>query len=93
MCGTAFFLVVISYTDSYEGALFCMASAVACCGFHNSGILVNPQDIAPKHAGSVFGIMNMAGAIPGNDNFYTVIDISGFYLRVRKRIIIFLFLN
>ena len=67
MLGTAFFLVVISYTNSYEGALFCMASAVACCGFHNSGILVNPQDIAPKHAGSVFGIMNMAGAIPGNN--------------------------
>lgn len=65
MCGTAFFLVIISYTNTYGGALTCMAAAVACCGFHNSGILVNPQDIAPKHAGSVFGIMNMAGAIPG----------------------------
>ncbi|KAH3809294.1 solute carrier family 17 member 9-like isoform X1 [Dreissena polymorpha] len=65
MLGCAFFLVIISYTSSYVGALTCMACAVACCGFHNSGILVNPQDIAPKHAGSVFGIMNMAGAIPG----------------------------
>lgn len=65
MLGTATFLVVISYTTTYTGALVCMALAVCCCGFHNSGILVNPQDIAPKHAGSVFGIMNMAGAIPG----------------------------
>lgn len=80
MLGTAFFLVVISYTKTYEGALFCMASAVACCGFHNSGILVNPQDIAPKHAGSVFGIMNMAGAIPGFIGVY----MAGHILEVTK---------
>ncbi|CAG2215404.1 unnamed protein product [Mytilus edulis] len=63
--GTALGLILLSYMTTFGGALFCMAIAVACCGFHNSGILVNPQDIAPKHAGSVFGIMNMAGAIPG----------------------------
>ena len=56
--GTAFFLVLISYTSSYGGSLTCMALAVSCCGFHNSGVLVNPQDIAPKHAGSVFGMCN-----------------------------------
>ena len=55
LCGTSLFLILISYTDSYYGSLTCMAIAVACCGFHNSGILVNPQDIAPRHAGSVFG--------------------------------------
>ena len=65
LMGTALALISLSYTSTFPGALFSMAIAVACCGFHNSGILVNPQDIAPKHAGSVFGIMNMAGAIPG----------------------------
>ena len=55
LCGTSLFLVLISYTESYYASLTCMAIAVACCGFHNSGILVNPQDIAPRHAGSVFG--------------------------------------
>ncbi|XP_060571518.1 voltage-gated purine nucleotide uniporter SLC17A9-like isoform X1 [Ruditapes philippinarum] len=80
MLGTAFFLVVISYTSSYLGALVCMALAVCCCGFHNSGILVNPQDIAPKHAGSVFGIMNMAGAIPGFIGVY----MAGHILEVTK---------
>ena len=55
LCGTSFFLVVLTYTEGYYGSLTCMALAVACCGFHNSGILVNPQDIAPRHAGSVFG--------------------------------------
>ena len=53
--GTALALISLSYTSTFPGALFSMAIAVACCGFHNSGILVNPQDIAPKHAGSVFG--------------------------------------
>ncbi|CAI9739762.1 solute carrier family 17 member 9-like [Octopus vulgaris] len=65
LCGSAIFLMLIGYTSSFEASLFCLACAVACCGFHGSGILINPQDIAPKHAGSVFGIMNMAGAIPG----------------------------
>jgi len=55
LCGTAAALVTISYTSSYYAALLLMAIAVACCGFHNSGILVNPQDIAPRHAGAVFG--------------------------------------
>lgn len=34
-------------------------------GFHNSAVVVTPQDIAPIHSGSVFGLMNTFGAIPG----------------------------
>lgn len=34
-------------------------------GFHNNAVIVNPQDIAPAHSGSVFGLMNTFGAIPG----------------------------
>ncbi len=34
-------------------------------GFHNASLVVNPQDLAPKHAGSVFGMMNAVGSIPG----------------------------
>ncbi|KAL8590485.1 hypothetical protein ACOMHN_011698 [Nucella lapillus] len=80
LVGTSLFLVLLSFTDGYYGALTCMAIAVACCGFHNSGILVNPQDIAPRHAGSVFGIMNMAGAIPGFVGVY----IAGHILEATK---------
>lgn len=50
---------------SYTWALLCVSLAVACSGFHNSGVFINPQDIAPLHAGSVFGLMNTIGAIPG----------------------------
>lgn len=36
-------------------------------GFHSSGVIVNPQDLAPTHSGSVFGLMNTFGAIPGTN--------------------------
>ena len=42
-----------------------MTFTIAGSGFHNSAILVNPSDLAPKHSGSVFGFMNTIGAIPG----------------------------
>ncbi len=42
-----------------------MAACLFATGFHNLGSVVNPQDLAPKHSGSVFGIMNATGAIPG----------------------------
>ncbi len=42
-----------------------MAACMFATGFHNLGSVVNPQDLAPKHSGSVFGIMNAAGALPG----------------------------
>ena len=56
LCGYAIFLFALSFTTTYHGALFCMTLAVGCSGFHNSGILVNPTDIAPNYAGSVFGM-------------------------------------
>ncbi|KAK3791570.1 hypothetical protein RRG08_002926 [Elysia crispata] len=80
LLGTAFFLSLISFASSYYTCLTCLALAVACCGFHSSGILVNPQDIAPRHAGSVFGMMNMAGAIPGFIGVY----VAGHILEATK---------
>ncbi|KAL3193373.1 hypothetical protein MRX96_017604 [Rhipicephalus microplus] len=44
---------------SYTWALLCVSLAVACSGFHNSGVFINPQDIAPLHAGSVFGFLGV----------------------------------
>ncbi|CAG2057536.1 unnamed protein product, partial [Timema podura] len=49
----------------YQWALVCVSVAIAATGFHNCGITVNPQDLAPKHSGSVFGLMNTIGAVPG----------------------------
>ncbi|KAI3381329.1 hypothetical protein SNEBB_009304 [Seison nebaliae] len=63
--GTGFCLIILNSFETFTSQLIIMSFAVACCGFHNSGIMINPTDIAPSHAGSVFALMNMAGAIPG----------------------------
>lgn len=38
---------------------------IGASGFHNSSCTINPQDLAPNHSGSVFGLMNTFGAVPG----------------------------
>ena len=50
---------------TFYPALFFISLALFAVGFHSAGSLLSPQDIAPKHSGSIFGIMNAAGAIPG----------------------------
>lgn len=80
LCGSGVFLILISQTNNYSIALFLMACTVACCGFHNAGIMVNPQDLAPKFAGSVFGVMNTAGALPG----FIGVKFAGYILETTK---------
>ena len=46
-------------------ALALMSTAMFASGFHALGSVVNPQDLAPRHSGSIFGVMNAAGAVPG----------------------------
>ncbi|CAB0041021.1 unnamed protein product [Trichogramma brassicae] len=58
-------LRVFAVTDAPEKAILYLTLIIAGSGFHNSAIIVNPSDLAPKHSGSVFGIMNTIGAIPG----------------------------
>ena len=53
--GVGFFLVLVGYSSSYYVSLTLMVFAICCGGFHGGGILVNPQDLAPKYSGSVFG--------------------------------------
>lgn len=80
LIGSGFFLICISYTHTYSTSLFIMACTVACCGFHNAGIMVNPQDLAPKYAGSVFGVMNTIGALPG----FIGVSFAGYILETTK---------
>lgn len=67
----ALLLPLVPWCD-YEWSLVCVTLAVASSGFHNSGVFINPQDIAPLHAGSIFGLMNTVGAIPGFVGVYMV---------------------
>lgn len=47
-----------------------MVLIIGATGFHNSAVVVNPGDLAPKHSGSVFGLMNTVGSIPGFVSVY-----------------------
>ncbi|KAL0273861.1 UNVERIFIED_CONTAM: hypothetical protein PYX00_006443 [Menopon gallinae] len=58
-------LLALEQINSLEGALVCMVLTIGATGFHNSAVVVNPGDLAPKHSGSVFGLMNTVGSIPG----------------------------
>ncbi|PAA51177.1 hypothetical protein BOX15_Mlig023703g2, partial [Macrostomum lignano] len=80
LLGCAFFLLLMPYCSGYVASLSCMAAAVAFSGFHNSGVQLNPTDLAPDCGGAVFGIMNMAGALPGFLGVYLV----GFLLEWTK---------
>lgn len=53
--------------QTFQGAIICLAFIIGGSGFHNNAIAVNPSDLAPKHSGSVFGLMNTVGAIPGTE--------------------------
>lgn len=68
ICFTAQILalcVMMTNVTSFPAALACMTVIVGGSGFHNAGVTVNPQDLAPSYSGSVFGLMNTVGAIPG----------------------------
>uniref|UniRef100_D3TNQ1 RNA polymerase II elongator complex subunit ELP3 n=1 Tax=Glossina morsitans morsitans TaxID=37546 RepID=D3TNQ1_GLOMM len=58
-------LFTMSRTSDFYTALICMTVIIGGTGFHNNAVTVNPQDLAPSHSGSVFGLMNTVGAVPG----------------------------
>ena len=60
-----FYKIGLVGNSSFPLALLLMTLCLFFAGFHNSAVIVNPQDLAPSHSGSVFGIMNAGGAIPG----------------------------
>jgi len=42
-----------------------MSLMVGCLGTNSVGLAMNPQDLAPEHAGSMFGLMNTVSALTG----------------------------
>ncbi|XP_019883372.1 solute carrier family 17 member 9 isoform X3 [Camponotus floridanus] len=71
-------LLFLTKVKSFQSAVLCLALIIGGSGFHNNAIAVNPSDLAPKHSGSVFGLMNTVGAIPGFLGVY----FSGYILHV-----------
>ncbi|CAH1255163.1 SLC17A9 [Branchiostoma lanceolatum] len=85
MGGPVVCLLLTDYTDSFVLALMAVSMGMFSQAFHNSGVLVVPQDIAPSFAGAVFGVMNMLGAIPGVVGVYLaghILELTGSWAAV-----------
>ena len=59
------FLFFIGYVRAFSWALLLCTLALFAKSFHNFGTPVNALDIAPKHSGSVFGIINAIASTSG----------------------------
>jgi hypothetical protein len=57
--GSGICLLALAAVSSYEASLVLLTLVLACNAFHNAGVLVNAQDIAPNYAGSVFGALSL----------------------------------
>ena len=58
-------LTVVGYVETAWMAIAVMAIGNALGAFVTGGFAVNHMDVAPKHAGTLMGITNTAGTIPG----------------------------
>lgn len=63
--GIAIALAVVGEVESVWLAIAIMATGNALGAFVTGGFAVNHMDIAPRHAGTLMGITNTAGTIPG----------------------------
>ena len=66
MLGMAFFMVLASTSAStiVEGMVY-ITLAMGIYNLSVAGMAINHMDIAPKHAGVIYGIGNTAGQVPG----------------------------
>jgi ACS family sodium-dependent inorganic phosphate cotransporter len=63
--GITIALAVVGEVESVWVAIAIMATGNALGAFVTGGFAVNHMDIAPRHAGTLMGITNTAGTIPG----------------------------
>lgn len=73
-------LCIMCRTNNFYTALTCMTIVIGGSGFHNNAVIVNPQDLAPAYSGSVFGLMNTFGAIPGKQKSHVTNQICVYSL-------------
>jgi MFS transporter, ACS family, solute carrier family 17 (sodium-dependent inorganic phosphate cotransporter), other len=63
--GISLSLLTVGYVDSVWAAITIMTLGNALGAFVSGGFAVNHMDVAPRHAGTLMGITNTAGTIPG----------------------------
>ncbi len=78
--GIATALMIVGEVESVWMAIAIMATGNALGAFVTGGFAVNHMDIAPRHAGTLMGITNTAGTIPGIIGVYVsglILDLTG----------------
>lgn len=68
--GTAVSLLIVGEVESAWAAITIMSIGTALGAFVTGGFAVNHMDIAPRHAGTLMGLTNTAGTIPGMVGVY-----------------------
>ena len=68
--GIATALLIVGEVESAYVAILVMSVGNAIGAFVTGGFAVNHMDIAPRHAGTLMGITNTAGTIPGMIGVY-----------------------
>jgi ACS family sodium-dependent inorganic phosphate cotransporter len=78
--GIAGALMIVGEVQTAWMAITIMAIGSALGAFVTGGFAVNHMDIAPRHAGTLMGITNTAGTIPGIIGVYVsgvILDLTG----------------
>ena len=78
LIGGGTFLLLLDFAETFEQALFLMTVILGLMAFSNCGPVQNSQDLVPKHAGALYGVMNTAGAFSGIVGVY----LSGYLLEI-----------
>lgn len=63
--GLATALLIVGEVESAWAAIAVMSVGTALGAFVTGGFAVNHMDVAPKHAGTLMGLTNTAGTVPG----------------------------
>jgi ACS family sodium-dependent inorganic phosphate cotransporter len=78
--GIATALLIVGHVETAWMAIAIMTVGNALAAFVTGGFAVNHMDIAPRHAGTLMGITNTAGTIPGIIGVYVtgvILDVTG----------------
>ncbi len=73
-------LLIVGHVETAWMAIAIMTVGNALAAFVTGGFAVNHMDIAPRHAGTLMGITNTAGTIPGIIGVYVtgvILDVTG----------------
>ena len=83
--GGALFSVLLTVVETFKQALFIMSLNIGIQAFASSSLSLNSQDLCPKHAGALHGLINSVAAIAGVMGVYLtgyILETTGHWFSV-----------